>query len=98
MRGHHLPAGAIQVPCKLQVLEVFKKLGIKTVPVTLKGSPLAKAAIRIILGELELRLLRMGRTSSPDSFFCASPSCASEIRPLCWAVQAILAGLHVACL
>ena len=38
--------------CNLQVLEAFKKLGIKTVPVTLKSSPLAKAAIRIILGEL----------------------------------------------
>eukprot|EP00891_Asterochloris_glomerata_P005158 jgi/Astpho2/5158/e_gw1.00073.15.1_t len=29
--------------------QAFKKLGIKTVPVTLKSSPLAKAAIRIIL-------------------------------------------------
>ena len=41
--------------CILQVLEVFKQLGIKTVPVTLKTSPLATAAISIILGEPMLR-------------------------------------------
>ena len=57
MRCQHLPAGgrrviAANACCNLQVLEAFKKLGIKTVPVTLKSSPLAKAAIRIILGEL----------------------------------------------
>ena len=55
---------------------IFKKLGIKTVPVTLRGSPVAKAAIRIILGELTLHLLRMGRQRLISG---TSPSYASKM-------------------
>ena len=77
----------------LQVLEVFKELGIKTVPVTLKSSPLAKAAISIILGEPMLRLA-MWHTDVTGDTSGAGPSCAPLKSRL---VQAALAGLHEAC-
>ena len=61
---------------------MFKKLGIKAVPVTLKGNALAKAAICIILGELMLPLLCMGHTMPLDSFLAPVPLVHLRLEPL----------------
>ena len=79
----------------LQVLEVFKDLGIKTVPVTLKGSALAKAAISIILGEPMLRLA-MWHAASQEVLHAPVPLAQHSKAALCRAVQAAQAGLRAA--
>ena len=56
---------------------MFEELGIKTVPVTLKGSPLAKIAINIILGEPMLPLA-MWHTASQEVFRPQSLLCNTQ--------------------
>ena len=74
---------------------MFKELNIKTVPVTLKAGNLARIAINLILGEPMLRLVLWHTASqevlqAPDTFVQRSRAA------LCRAVQAALAGLHMA--